>query len=112
MILLLVILMSSHRRPRDESNKYLILVPLSLLIIGIILTYMHPILSTGFIGIVLSLAGVLTCFVFGMLFADLWSTSRRLSSFSKAHDEEDLEDDSEEVFYDPFENPEDLEESD
>jgi hypothetical protein len=102
--------MSSYRRPSDESNKYLIIVPLVLLIIGIILTYLHPVLSTGFIGIVLSLAGVLSCFVFGMLFADLWSTSRRASQLSKEREERERPDESEEVFYDPFENPEDLEE--
>lgn len=102
--------MSSIRRSRDESNKYLIIVPLLLLIVGIILTYLHPILSTGFFGIILSLTGVLACFVFGMLFTDLWTTSRRASSLSKARDSKDQVEESEDIFYDPFENPDDLEE--
>jgi L-asparagine transporter-like permease len=103
--------MNTRLRSRDESNKYLILVPLLVLIIGLILTYLHPILSTGFFGIVLSLTGALACFVFGMLFTDLWTTSRRASKLSQEREGRSLVEESQEIFYDPFENPDDLEEN-
>ena len=45
-----------------------------------------------------------------MLFTDLWTTSRRASSLSKARDSKDQVEESEDIFYDPFENPDDLEE--
>jgi hypothetical protein len=100
--------MDSRRRSRDAPDKNLILIPLIFLTVGIILTYLHPFLSTGFLGMVLSLAGILACFMSGMIYADLWSTSRRLRSLAKDRDNET--DDSSQIFYDPFEDPEDLDE--
>jgi len=41
----------------------------------------------AFIGSVLALAGVLTVFLVGMVFADLWASSRRTKDIIKAREE-------------------------
>ena len=47
--------------------------------------YVHETLR--FIGAVISLTGVLTIFLVGMVFADLWASSRRTKDIIKAREE-------------------------
>ena len=49
-----------------------------------------------FIGAIIALAGVLTVFLVGMVFADLWAASRRTKDIIKAREERMKELDEEE----------------
>jgi hypothetical protein len=62
---------------RKSPKKRILLIPVLLIFGGLFLLYMHPIWSTGFLGIIVSLTGALTVFLVGMIFADLWAASRR-----------------------------------
>ncbi|TFG11199.1 hypothetical protein EU537_13045 [Candidatus Thorarchaeota archaeon] len=67
------------------------------------MAWLHPMLA--FIGSVLALAGVLTVFLVGMVFADLWASSRRTKDIIKAREERmrELEDEEQESDVDdPF----------
>lgn len=74
----------SFPETHSEPRKRILLVPVVLIIVGMLLVYMHPWLSTGFIGAVISLAGVLSIFLVGMVFADLWAASKRTKDIAKA----------------------------
>jgi len=62
--------------------------------------------SLRFIGSIIALAGVLTVFLVGMVFADLWAASRRTKDIIKAREErmKELEDEKKEEYdeSDPF----------
>jgi hypothetical protein len=62
-------------------------------------------LPLQFIGAILSLTGVMTVFLVGMVFADLWSSHRRTRDIIKARDKQGLEtpEDDFETLEDPFE---------
>ena len=57
-----------------------------------------------FLGIIVSLAGTLSFFLVGMLVAELWASSKRLSKIAETRDNERAAET--EVFeeYDPFED--------
>ena len=62
-------------------------------------------LPLQFIGAILSLTGVMTVFLVGMVFADIWSSHRRTRDIIKAREERGLEttEESFEEMEDPFE---------
>ena len=57
--------------------------------------YVHETLR--FIGAVISLTGVLTTFLVGMVFADLWASSRRTKDIIKAREERMAQEEKEEL---------------
>jgi uncharacterized membrane protein YccC len=69
---------------RQEPRKRILLIPVGLILGGLSLTYLHRWLSTGFFGIIISLAGVISLFLVGMIFADLWASARLTKSLAKA----------------------------
>jgi membrane protein implicated in regulation of membrane protease activity len=87
---------------RDEPRKRILLIPPLLIIGGLFLAWLHPMLA--FIGSVLALAGVLTVFLVGMVFADLWASSRRTKDIIKAREKRmrELEAEEESDVDDPF----------
>jgi len=64
-------------KTRKEPQKRILLIPVVLVIGGYGLILLHPWLGTGFLGILLALTGVLSVFLVGMVFADLWASARR-----------------------------------
>ena len=64
----------SFPRTRSEPRKRILLIPVVLLVSGTILSFIYPF---QFIGTILALTGVLTIFLVGMVFADLWASHRR-----------------------------------
>ncbi|MFW9887252.1 MAG: hypothetical protein ACFFER_03670 [Candidatus Thorarchaeota archaeon] len=68
-------------RTRREPQKRVLLIPVILVIGGLLLNLAHPYFR--FIGTVIALAGSLTVFLVGMVFADLWVSSRRTKQIMK-----------------------------
>lgn len=66
--------------------------------------YLHPWLSTGFFGIVISFAGAISLFLVGMVFADLWASARRTKSLMKARRISDNGSVEKSPAFDPFED--------
>jgi hypothetical protein len=94
----------SFPETRDSPRKRILLIPVVLLVLGAVLVYLHPWLSTGFIGAIVSLTGVLTVFLVGMVFADLWASSRRTHDIIRAREKRQAETAAEtETSEDPFE---------
>ena len=99
-----VIIMSEIRsfpRSRSEPRKRILLIPVVLLAIGWVLLFIP---GLQFIGVVLSLTGVLTFFLVGVVFADLWAAHRRTKQIIRdreARDEETTDD--VDLDEDPFE---------
>jgi hypothetical protein len=88
---------------RDEPGKKVLLIPVVLLVAGALLMWTHPILSTGFIGAVIALTGVMSIFLVGMVYADLWVSHRRTKQMieeRRASMQDEAPETSEE--YDPF----------
>ena len=85
---------------RTEPRKRLLLIPIMLTFGGYFLTFLHPYLM--FIGAVLSLAGVLSVFLVGMVFADLWAASRRTKDIIKAREARGVPDTGGPIEEDPF----------
>ncbi len=81
-------------RTRNEPQKRILLVPLLLIFGGYALTYVRLL---AFIGVILALTGVLTLFLVGVVYADLWAAHRRTQQMIKDRDrrfkseEEELE---------------------
>ena len=93
-------------RTRNEPRKRILLVPVILLFGGALLTTIQVF---QFIGTILALTGVLTIFLVGMVFADLWVSHRRtkqiiddreLQGLTTKDDEDLIEDPFEETFGD------------
>ncbi|RLI49192.1 MAG: hypothetical protein DRO73_07075 [Candidatus Thorarchaeota archaeon] len=95
----------SFPRTRDEPRKRILLIPIVLIFGGYGLMLMHPYWSTGFIGAVISLAGVLSVFLVGMVFADLWVAARRTKESMREREKRlaETDQDLDEPFKDPFE---------
>jgi len=94
----------SFPETRNSPRKRILLIPIVLILLGAVLMYLHPWLSTGFIGAILSLTGVLTVFLVGMVFADLWASSRRTHDLIKAREKRQAEAAAEtQTSEDPFE---------
>lgn len=83
-------------RTRKEPQKRVLLIPVLLVFGGLFLTTIEVL---RFFGIVLSLTGVLTMFLVGMVFADLWAASRRTKDIIKAREARGIE---EPIDEDPF----------
>ncbi|MHA1963052.1 MAG: hypothetical protein ACXACG_13035 [Candidatus Thorarchaeota archaeon] len=97
----------SFPRSRSEPQKRILLIPIVLLFIGVA---MLTIPGFQFIGAILSLTGVLTIFLVGMVFADLWVSHRRTKQMIKDREERGLEtEDDEDLDEDPFEEVFDVE---
>ena len=90
----------SFPETRDEPRKIILVIPFLLIFGGWGLTFVHETLR--FIGTVLSLAGVLSVFLVGMVFADLWAASRRTKDIIKAREARGIEDTDEPFVEDPF----------
>ncbi|MFW9803240.1 MAG: hypothetical protein ACFFFC_11335 [Candidatus Thorarchaeota archaeon] len=68
-------------RTQREPRKRILLIPIFLMIGGLLLNLAHPYFR--FIGTVIALAGSLTVFLVGMVFADLWVSARRTRQLMK-----------------------------
>ncbi|MFX1482928.1 MAG: hypothetical protein ACFFCP_07035 [Promethearchaeota archaeon] len=91
----------SFPRTRKEPEKRILLIPIVLLFGGVILLFIP---GWQFIGSILSLTGVLTIFLVGMVFADLWAAHRRTRQIIKDRERRGLETpDDEDIGEDPFE---------
>jgi hypothetical protein len=91
----------SFPRTRHEPQKRILLIPVFLLIGGSILLLIP---GLQFIGAILSLTGVLTIFLVGMVFADLWTSYRRTKQIIREREERGLQSEEDEDFEeDPFE---------
>ena len=95
-------------RPFPETvrapNKRIFLIPVALIFGGLLLTYLHPWLSTGFFGIVISLAGVVSFFFVGLLFADFWASAHLTKSLMKDKGAVEVEEGERSSVSDPFED--------
>jgi len=81
---------------RKEPQKRILLIPVILVFGGLFLTTIEVLV---FFGIVLSLTGVLTMFLVGVVFADLWAASKRTKDMIKAREARRIE---ETIDEDPF----------
>jgi hypothetical protein len=67
---------------------------------GVLLMQVQPL---AFIGSVISLAGALSVFLVGMVYADLWAAHRRTRDIIKAREARGIQDEEEmDADYDPF----------
>ncbi|MHA1902445.1 MAG: hypothetical protein ACXADL_02010 [Candidatus Thorarchaeota archaeon] len=85
---------------RKEPRKKILLIPVILIFGGLGLSWLHE--SLRFIGAVVSLAGALSVFLVGMVFADLYAASRRTKDIIKAREEWGEEITDEPITKDPF----------
>jgi len=92
----LIMTVRAFPRTRKEPQKRVLLIPVLLVFGGLFLTTIEVL---RFFGIVLSLTGVLTMFLVGMVFADLWAASRRTKDIIKAREARGIE---EPIDEDPF----------
>lgn len=91
----------SFPRTRREPQKRILSIPVILLAVGFILL-LFP--GWQFIGSILSLTGVLTIFLVGMVFADLWAAHRRTKQIIQEREERGLQtEEDEDLEEDPFE---------
>ena len=91
----------SFPKTRSEPQKRILLIPTILLVVGVIMLAFP---GFQFIGAILSLTGVLTIFLVGMVFADLWVAHRRTKQMIKAREERGLKtEEDEDLVEDPFE---------
>ena len=101
----------SFPRTRSEPRKRILLIPVVLLVSGTILSFIYPF---QFIGTILALTGVLTIFLVGMVFADLWASHRRTKQIIEERQKRGLDTSEEalEEIDDPFEEVLDADEHD
>ncbi|MHA2140232.1 MAG: hypothetical protein ACXADC_08770 [Candidatus Thorarchaeota archaeon] len=71
-------------RTREEPRKRILAIPFVLIFLGMAMNVIHPALR--FLGTVIAFAGVLTVFLVGMVFADLWASARRTKDIIKARE--------------------------
>lgn len=91
----------SFPRTRSEPRKRILLIPIVLLFGGSALLFIP---GLQFIGAILSLTGVLTIFLVGMVFADLWAAHRRTKQLIKDREARGMETETDEdLDEDPFE---------
>ncbi len=70
---------------RNEPRKRILAIPFIMVFGGLGLMFLHEALR--FIGAIIALTGVLVVFLVGMVFADLWASSRRTKDIIKAREE-------------------------
>ncbi len=85
---------------RKEPRKKVLLIPVILIFGGLGLSLLHP--DLRFIGSILSLTGVLTVFLVGMVFADLYASAKRTKDIIKAREERGQEVTEKPMESDPF----------
>jgi hypothetical protein len=90
----------SFPETRSEPRKRILLIPIILIFGGLGLSLLHP--DLRFIGSILALTGVLTVFLVGMVFADLWAASRRTKEIIKAREARGIKVTEEPLEKDPF----------
>ena len=90
----------SFPETRNEPRKRILLIPIILIFGGLGLAWLSPVLQ--FIGSILALTGVLTVFLVGMVFADLYAASRRTKDIIKAREKLQKDIAEESGDYDPF----------
>lgn len=73
---------------RQEPRKRVLLIPVVLIVSGVLLNFV-PVLR--FFGTILALTGVMSIFLVGMVFADLYAASRRSRDIIKARKARDAE---------------------
>lgn len=95
----LIMTVRAFPQTRKEPQKRILLIPVLLIFGGLLLTTVQVL---RFIGIVLSLTGVFTMFLVGVVFADLWAASRRTKDIIKAREARGVEDVQELADEDPF----------
>jgi len=92
-------------RTKTKPQKRWLLVPILLMVIGYLMTFV-PLLM--FWGAIVSLTGALVIFLVGTVYADLWAAHRRTQQMIKDRDErfaeaDELPDVDDAVSEDPFE---------
>ncbi len=94
----------SFPETRKEPRKRILLIPPAMVFGGWGLGLLHE--SLRFIGSIIALAGVLTVFLVGMVFADLWAASKRTKDIIKAREKrmQELGEEgrTEDTEFDPF----------
>ena len=100
----------SFPRTKNKPQKRWLLVPILLMIVGYLMTFV-PLLM--FWGAIVALTGSLVIFLVGTVYADLWAAHRRTQQMIKDRDErfaeEDVPDIDELEIEDPFEETYDAE---
>ncbi|MHA2423725.1 MAG: hypothetical protein ACXAEF_03000 [Candidatus Thorarchaeota archaeon] len=98
---------------RSEPRKRILAIPFMMVFGGLGLTLIHDALR--FIGTIIAFTGVLVVFLVGMVFADLWASSRRTKDIIKdrekrmkreAQEESEVIADESDPFLDTLEEPE------
>ena len=95
----------SFPRTKNQPQKRWLLVPIILMVIGYLMTFIQIL---AFWGAIISLTGVLVLFLVGTVFADLWAAHRRTQQLIRERDERLAEQDEEDdidgpIIEDPFE---------
>ncbi|MGY5858765.1 MAG: hypothetical protein RTU63_05310 [Candidatus Thorarchaeota archaeon] len=93
----------SFPRTKNKPQKRWLLVPVLLMIIGYLMTFVHLLM---FWGAIISMTGALVVFLVGAVYADLWAAHRRTQQMMKDRDERFAEEESDVdgvVIQDPFE---------
>ncbi len=105
-----MIVMSAIRsfpRTRNEPRKRILLIPITLIVLGYLMLvqwWIFSLLPLQFFGAILALTGVMSVFLVGMLFADLWAAHRRTKQIIKSREEQGLPTErDEDMIEDPFE---------
>jgi hypothetical protein len=80
---------------RSEPRKRILAIPFIMVFGGLGLMFLHEMLR--FIGAIIALTGVLVVFLVGMVFADLWASSRRTKDIIKAREKRMREEEKEEA---------------
>lgn len=78
---------------RTTPRWRVLAIPFILTFGGLGMMFLHETLR--FIGAIIALTGVLTIFLVGMVFADLWAASRRTKDIIKAREKRMKEEDKE-----------------
>lgn len=91
-------------RTKNKPQKRWLLVPILLMIIGYLMTFVQLLM---FWGAIISLTGALVVFLVGTVYADLWAAHRRTQQMIKDRDERFAEKEESDtdgpVIEDPFE---------
>ena len=97
----------SFPKTRNEPRKRILLIPVFLIILGYLMLiqwWIFGLLPLQFIGAILALTGVMSIFLVGMVFADLWAAHRRTKQIIKNREEKGLPTErDEDLIEDPFE---------
>ncbi len=97
----------SFPRTRTEPRKRILLIPVVLIVLGYLMLvgwWIFGLLPLQFLGAILALTGVMSIFLVGMVFGDLWAAHRRTKQIIKSREEKGLPSErDEDIIEDPFE---------